>query len=203
MLAHSSPQPRKSSSACWPGTGTGIQVAQSAKGLPHGIAELPALQKNGEPQWPGRPRRRSRVSAALPLPESRHSCSSAHPAARHARRVRPGTLRQRHGWALRDRASDANPLPIFRPGLAVAWTGLSSGWQIGVSLRLAYICLASGIGPWTTRARPPSAVSNSFCFVSALDRYSSLPVRAPCSGKSRRVVAAAASVTIWATDVSP
>ncbi len=82
-------------------------------------------------------------------------------------------------------------------------TGLSSGWQIGVSLSLAYICLVSGIGPWTIRARPPSAVSNSFCFVSALDRYSSLPVRAPCSGKSRRVVAAAASVTIWATDVSP
>ncbi len=51
--------------------------------------------------------------------------------------------------------------------------------------------------------KPPSAVSSSFCFVSALDRYSSLPVRAPCSGKSRRVVAAAASVTIWATDVSP
>jgi hypothetical protein len=99
--------------------------------------------------------------------------------------------------------SDANPLPIFRPGLAVACTGPSSGWQIGVSLSLAYICLASGIGPWTTRARPPSAVSNSFCFVSALARYSSLPVRAPCSGKSRRVVAAAASVTIWATDVSP
>jgi hypothetical protein len=115
----------------------------------------------------------------------------------------PRTLGQRHGWALRDRASDANPLPIFRPGLAVACTGLSSGWHIGVSLSLAYICFVSGIGPWTTRAGPPSAVSNSFCFVSALDRYSSLPVRAPCSGKSRRVVAAAASVTIWATGVSP
>jgi hypothetical protein len=60
-------------------------------------------------------------------------CTSALPLVMTAvRRVRPGTLRQRLGWALRSRASDANPLPIFRPGLAVACTSLSS-WDMGLA----------------------------------------------------------------------
>jgi hypothetical protein len=50
-----------------------------------------------------------------------------------------GTAKSKALMGVWGRASDTSPLPIFRAGLAVACTGLSSGWQIGVSLNLAYI----------------------------------------------------------------